>query len=889
MSVRLTRLLGLFVVLLLAAPVALADDDKGADDKDKKEKDEKSFDDLVEDADVIEGLFTFYHLPETGKVYMEILPDQLETLYLCDIQREAGDGYYYDSGTMAASFPFEFQKVGKRIRWVHKNVYYRADEDSPIAGAVDRGVTDSMVGSAKVERGPHPERDSWLIDASSLFLQDHLAIGKSLGSGSNKRDYKFDKDESFFAWIKSFPQNSEIETVAHFGGNDLQATNMRIPDSRSMEHRYRFSLSEIPETDYVPRYADDRVGHFLTLFADYSTLTKDSPYTWYVNRWNLEKSNPKAKLSKPKEPITFWIENTVPHEYREAIRDGALMWNQAYEAIGFKDAVVVKQMPDDAKWDPADIRYNVIRWIVMPGGGYAVGPSSANPFTGEIYAADIRISADYVRYMHLTYENSIHPLAAFADLMETDVRPDASRMCNYGQAKSMEVGFGLDLLTARGYVDTDSEEYQRYVHEALADLVAHEVGHTLGLRHNFRASTQHPLADLNDPEKTRATGMTGSVMDYSPVNLAAPGQPQGDFFHTTLGTYDKWAIEYAYTPIKGDPESQREELEAIASRAAEPGLAYATDEDAIGNSPRGIDPVTNAWDLGDDPIAYYEHRLTLTREVLGSMAATFEREGMGYQRMRSVYGRALRSWYGAAGVVPKYLAGIHHRRDHVGDPGGRVPFEAVTVGDQRRALDFLKQHLFAADAFSVDPQMVRKLAPERLYDFDWSIYYAPRIDYPVHQVVLGAQRTALGRIYHPIVLSRLVDLPLYHPADTSLLGIGDIFGEVRGSIWSELDTGQSINSFRRNLQRAHLDRLVSLVADPQGSPFYSPSSGSKPAGRIMPPADAVSFARADLVALQESIGGAMGSGSMDAASSAHLAEVQARIMAVLEASVQRDL
>jgi len=185
MIVRSLRALALLLgLLLLAVPPVLADDD--GDDKDQKEekKDTKSFDDLIEDADVIEGLFTFYHLPETGKVYMEIQPDQLDTIYLCNLQREAGDGYFFDSGTMAGSFPFEFQKVGKRIRWVHKNVYYRADDDAPIAAAVERGLTDSVVGTAKIERGPHPERDSWLIDASSLFLQDHLGIGKSLSSRS---------------------------------------------------------------------------------------------------------------------------------------------------------------------------------------------------------------------------------------------------------------------------------------------------------------------------------------------------------------------------------------------------------------------------------------------------------------------------------------------------------------------------------------------------------------------------------------------------------------------------------------------------------------------------------------------------------------------------------
>lgn len=893
MNLRLARMLGLLLILFLAAPVVADDDEKGPKDKEDKEeekKDETKFEDLIEDCETVEGLFTFYHDPEEGKLYLEIEKDQLDTIYLCNLQRDAGDGYFFDSGTMAGSFPFEFQKVGKKIRWVHKNVYYRADEDSPIAAAVERGLTDSVVGSAKIERGPHPDRNSYLVDASSLFLQDHLNIGKILSSNERvKREYKYDKDESFFAWVKSFKHNSEIETVAHYKGSRDTSTNMRIPDARSMEHRYRFSLSEIPQSDYVPRIADERVGHFSTMFQDYSSLERETPYTWYVERWNLEKSNSRAKMSKPKEPITFWIENTVPHEYRKAVRDGALMWNQGFEQLGFKDAVVVKQMPDNADWDPADIRYNVIRWIVMPGGGYAVGPSSANPFTGELYAADIRISADYVRYMFLRFEEQIHPLAGFADAMELDVIPQSDRACSYGSTKSREVAFGMDVLAARGYVDTNSDEYQRYVYEALVDLVAHEVGHTLGMRHNFLASTQHDLADLHSPDITMTHGLTGSVMDYSPVNIAPKGTEQGQYFHTTLGTYDKWAVEYAYKPINGDPESQLEELEQIASRAADPRLAYATDEDAFGNRPQGINPLANMWDLSNDPIGYYEQRMTLTKELLTSIDKAFGTEGARYQKQRAVFGRAMGTYFQAASTVPRFLAGLHHRRDRVGDPNGRTPLEPVSVADQRRAMDFLTNHLFAQNAFEMPANLARNLAPERRLDFDWSVYYQPRVDYPVHSVLLGAQNAALGRIYHPIVLNRLVDFPLYFEGQQQPLGMYQIFDEVASAIWSELESKQNIDSFRRNLQRAHLSRLVSLVADPQGTPYYSPSSGRRSVGTLMPPQDARSFARANLVSIRSNIDSVLAQGSLNPETQAHLDETRARIVAVLDAGIERDL
>ncbi len=893
MNPRTTRTLGiLLLVLFVAMPVSAGGDEdkeakgeKSGDDK----KEEKTFEAMIEDFDTVEGLFTFYRHDDDDKWYMEITPEQLGTVYMCDVAREAGDGMFFDSGTMASAYPIIFEKTGNNIRLLHKNVYYRADADLPIAGAVERGVTNSVVGTAEIKGPKHEKRGSWLVDPADFFVQDHLGIAEALSSGRAKLSYSFDKSGSRFSFIKSFPMNAEIELVAHYTSKKQIATNMRIPDARSMQHRYRFSLSAIPESDYQPRYADDRVGHFVTQFQDFSSLERDTPYIWYVNRWNLKKSNPEATKSKPQKPIVYWIENTVPHEYRASIREGALLWNQAFDALGFQDAVVVKQMPDNAEWDPSDIRYNTIRWIVMPGGSYAVGPSSANPYTGELYAADIRISADYVRAMFLSYDEQVNPLTNFADVMQLDVPPVASDACSYGSQKAREVAFGGDLLMARGITDTDSEEFRRYLHEAIVDLVAHEVGHTLGMRHNYHASTLHTLEQLNDRERTQKYGLTGSVMDYNPVNIAARGAEQGEFFHTTLGTYDMWAIEYAYTPVAGDPDSQMEQLEAIASRSSEPMLAYGTDEDALGFSPRGIDPVINPWDLSSDPIGYHAQRIALVGEVIGSMEETFANKGGGYQKHRTVFGRSMGAYFTAAAVVPKYLAGFHHNRDHIGDPEGRLPFEPVTVEDQRRALDFLKTHLFSEESFTVPASLTNKLAPERLMDFDWSQYYAPRIDYPLHDVVLNAQRAALSRIYHPILLNRLLDFPLHFEPGSNPLTMHDVFREVGESIWSEVGTAGTINSFRRNLQRAHLRHLIALAVDPPSAPWYSPFRGNEPAGQIRVPEDAMSFARANLVELRASIDSALGDGTVDDETRAHLDESRARIVAALDAQVNRDL
>ncbi|HMB70310.1 MAG TPA: zinc-dependent metalloprotease, partial [bacterium] len=793
---RFARFVAAFLILALAASPSGAKPKK--DDSSSGSDGEKKFEDVVKDLEKIEGLFTFYFDAKENKYLMEIRPYQLGTVYLCSTMREAGDGLYYDSGSMGRSFPFVLERTGKTVQMLHKNVYYRADQGTPIEAAVARGVTSSVFGSAEVECEPDEDGRGFLIDPAKLFLKDHWAVGANLGE--RKLDYSMDKDGSRFGEIKSFPKNSEIETVIHFTSNTPRPTEMRIPDSRSMTHRYRFSLVEIPETDYVPRLADDRVGHFTTQFQDFTNLERDTPYTWYINRWHLKKQDPSAAISPPVEPIVYWISNTVPEPYRDAVREGATLWNVAFEKAGFQDAVVVKQMPDDADWDPADARYNTIQWIVQPGGGYAVGPSHANPFTGQLYAADVRVSADFVRAFFNSYEQYVNPLTVFADVIDgLDRRPDPEHSCSYSQGLAAEAGFGTDWMTAQSF-DPESPEFRQYVHDGIVDLIAHEVGHTLGFRHNFRASTIHDLKQVHDLELTRVEGVSGSVMDYNPVNIAPEGETQGSFWCTSLGAYDYWVVEYAYTPTgAASPEDEQEALDRIASKSTNPLLTYATDEDAFGFGAQGIDPVVNMWDMGPDPVAYYDQRLDMSDRIVGDLEKRFGTSGARYPKMRTVFGRAMRQRFYAAATVAKQVGGIYHRRDHV-QPGGASPFDPVPADKQRAALDFLDRRIFADDAFEITPELANKLAPERLDDFDDSIYYAPRVDYPIHELVLSAQGAVLNRLYHPITLNRLLDMPYHVPAGEDVLTMAGMFRSVRGSIWREVAAGSKVSSTRRNLQ-----------------------------------------------------------------------------------------
>jgi hypothetical protein len=852
------------------------DDDKN--DKKKKAKEPK-FEEVIEDYEKIEGFFTLYRSEKEGKVYMEIRQDQLGSAYLCNITRQSGDALLFDSGAMLDEFPFFLKIVGKKVQFIRKNVAFRASSESAIQKALERGISNSLWGSAKIASQPHPEVGSILIDASEIFLQDYSLVGYL--TGEVKRPYSFDKDDSYFSLLKSFPFNTEIEVTLHFKSSKPQPM-YTLSDSRSMFHRYYFSLAALPETDYQPRLADDRIGHFVTIYQDYSSLLEDTPYRRYITRWNLEKSESKFKTSKPRKPIVFWIENTVPVEYRDAVKEGILLWNDAFQKIGFEDALEVKQMPDDADWDPADVRYSTIRWIVQPEAGYAVGPSRANPFTGQIYDADIRVSADYVRFYYREFGEFITPLS-WSEVKTDQLWPFSAEktnispyrlpyQCEYSNGMRHQMGFGWSLLLARDAMKDNTDELKKFIHDGIVDLIVHEVGHTLGLRHNFKASSTIKITDLTNKQFTLKEGISGSVMDYNAINLSPRDQPQGNYFQTTLGAYDYWAIEYSYKPL--DPNSkisEQEMLEKIAQRVADQKLQYGTDEDVFGLSTRGIDPTCSLWDLGHDPLQYYQQRTQMAQELWRTIPDKFEIKGERYQKFRLVFGQGLTEYAIAAANLPKFIGGIYSNRDHIGDPNGRPPFEIVPAETQRQALQMITDTYFSPTAFQFSPDLLNKLASESEWDFMGTPFRRTRIDYPIHGIVQVIQASVLFRLYDPLILQRLQDNEIRFPKGKEIFTMAEMFSNIRNVIWQELDSGNNINSFKRELQRMHLYVLNTIL-------LKSP---------LMIPHDATTLARSDLIKLQTKIDQKLKDDRLDIYTVAHLQETQSKILAILQAQFQR--
>lgn len=831
----------------------------------QKKKDFEDFDKVTEDSKSYQGFFKLYQ--KKAALYCEIQPSQLDKPFLCmiSIARGIGSGFLL-SGMTLEEWMLVWRRVGDRVHLVRKNVRFRAQEGTPIAQAVDFGHNDSVLFSLKIE-SIHPQRKSLLVNISPVFISDLPPLARSIAA-----DARFDKTRSTWGAIKAFPKNVELRVQAVYTSTRSMDT---IPDSRGIQLTLHYSLAELPSNNYRPRIADDRVGHFMTAVKDYSSQTSDEPFIRYVNRWHLEKADKNAKLSTPKDPIIFYIEKTVPHRFRPYIRQGILEWNKAFEKIGFADAIEVRIQQDHEDWDPEDARYNTIRWIV--GASFAIGPSRVNPLTGQILDADILIGESWIRYWQREYMTFFDELEH-----ERDHPVDRSSrfQCQMASGLARQMRFMASVLQARGLTDEEGELPEEFIGQGLKTLTMHEVGHTLGLRHNFKASTIFSLDDLNNK---RDEALIGSVMEYDAVNIAPEGKKQGDYYTSTIGPWDYWAIEYAYKPLDANKsEAELPELGKIASRVATPELTYGTDEDAFWYRYRDLDPLVNRWDLGADPLEFAKQRREVVVELWDKIANKVTKEGMGYQRVRQAFGTLLFEHSYTMFLASRYIGGQYHHRDHRGDENGRLPFVPVSAAKQREALQFLKKHALSDKAFSFPPELLNSLAGTRWSDWGSHSWSSTRFDYPVHEVILRNQTRILERLLYPTVLSRVQDTELKFAASEEAFTLPELFSGISDAVWEELERNGGekqwsnsdafISSFRRGLQREHLKQLIKLVLEAD--------SGT--------PEDARSLARHHLGQINGRIQRVLqnAKGKLDDYSLAHLQESQVRVEKALDASFQ---
>jgi hypothetical protein len=815
---------------------------------------------VIKDARRIEGVLPMWQREE--RVWIELSPSAFNRPFLLSPKIRTGIGESWVLGGLMA-LPVggaggpqvvEFQRVHNQVRLVAPNLDVFAKAGTPEARAVAASYSSSILGAVSVASAPHPDSKAVLIEANPLFLGDMLGVGMML-QRAFRQGYAFDARNSLVTAVRGGPNLAVIETQAHYYTGGIAAllpgappgtpppgVPRFVPDSRSLLVGLHYSLMPLPEVPKPRRAADPRVGHFTNAVLDFSDDFARSPRTRMIARWRLEKQQPEAALSPPVKPITFWIDRNVPLAYRDTVREAILEWNKAFERIGFQDAIVVQQQPDDAEWDTLDADRASVRWMMNAAPQFdAIGPSHIDPRSGEILDADIAIEGLPMRVRRAERAQVIAPeafSAAPAALLPAPAaghaRPmtpftppialpwlEAARagaqpaeaggaaggavhvhgaLCRHGELAAEQIAYALDVLDARGELDPEGPEAQRFVLAYLKDTVMHEVGHALGLRHNFRASRVYTQAQLDDPAFTRAHGTTGSVMEYTPINLARPGQAGGAPFNGTLGPYDHWAIEYAYKPLPAgtSPEAEREELRRIAARSSEPLLAYGSDEDSW----LGLDPETIQLDLGADPVAFAEARLDIARDLLKRQESRPLPPERDYAVLRRSVNFAFADVVRATGVLVRQIGAVRTLRDFPGS--GRDPLQPLDAGTQRRAIGLITEHLLGADALVISPSLQRRLAPDYLE----RIEAGQPTDYALPGRLLDLQRAVLGYLMSDLVATRLLDNVAKHDRPREAFALAELYARLDAEVWSELGRGGVIAPGRRELQRDHLNRIA---------------------------------------------------------------------------------
>jgi hypothetical protein len=766
-------------------------------------------------------------------------------------------------GYMGAEHVVTLERVGNSVQMQAVNLLARAREGTPLARAVAESYSNSLLASAQLAAAPHRERKSLLVEAQALLGGDIPGM-QSFLEARYRLGYALDRANSSVQRTRTDPESTSVTLRNHYavprlppppaftpGGpppNPATQPNppRTVPDARSFFVALAYTLTPVPAVPMKTRRADQRVGYFTDSFIDLDTDVASERRTHVVHRWRLAKKDPAAAVSEPQEPIRVVIDRNIPEKWRPAVRDGVLEWNKAFERAGLRNALVVEQQPADADWSSLEgTRLLAVRWFTSEGSRFAaVGPSQADPRTGEILRAAAIIPENWVREDRLTAADtaprhdpadaSAAALAAYA-AHAAPARPGlnargefAARLthCTFADDALEQLAFGHELLQLRGELAPGTVQSDTYVAASLKAVVTHEIGHALGLTHNFKASSGIAGAQLRDPAFTSRRGISNSVMDYNPPNLALQGEPVADIHMPGLGAYDLWAIEYGYREY-ATPAEEAQGLARLAAQAdSDPALAFGGDGETAAD-----DPLINRFDLGDDPMAYARRQLLLAREL---WARTQARE-LGADDTMEVYrrnlGRGLSRVSMAASLLAKYVGGAYTSRATAG--AGKPLVAPVPAAQQREALALLLGEVFASTSFRFEPRYMSRLGVDQR-----GFVFGRATDFSLPGAVLGIQRTALDNTMSDGMAQRLADAESKVADRSQLLSYAEVQERLSAAVWAEITPpgraarrqpgqpgepgktapeGQAapiageIDSLRRNLQREHVKRVASGV------------------------------------------------------------------------------
>lgn len=568
------RLALMFLMALLTIPAAAQD-----------RAQDKSIGAKTAGLQKLDGYMPLYWDANTGRLLMEISRFNTEFLYQVSLPTGVGSNPIgLDRGQLGDTHVVSFERVGPKVLMIEPNYRYRAiTGDAAERRAVEESFARSVLWGFKVEAA---EGNRVLVDATNFFLRDAHGVIDRLRQRRQGR-YRFDESRSAFYLprTRSFPNNTEVETLLTFSSEEDPGPLVRdtVPTPQAITVRQHHSLVELPDNSFASRRLDPRVGVFGIQFYDYATPITESIEKRWIARHRLQKKDPTAQVSDPVEPIIYYVDNGTPEPIRSALIEGASWWNQAFEAAGFRNAFQVKVLPADA--DPMDLRYNMINWVHRSTRGWAYGSTIVDPRTGEIIKGVVTLDSLRARQDYL---------------IGTGLVPSHNSQSSNSESNNSAMGEECDfaLLPDIAYLsDLDpATDAGAMAIARIRQLSAHEVGHTLGLAHNFAASTYG----------------RASVMDYPApsVEIRNGKLDLSNAYDKGIGAYDKFAIRYAYSHF-APGANEAAELERILSEGIAAGYLFISDQDA---RPAGAaHPLASLWDNGADPIAMLRHEMQVRR------------------------------------------------------------------------------------------------------------------------------------------------------------------------------------------------------------------------------------------------------------------------------------